>query len=100
MKPEIKVSVDWEDYDKLFVSMLVEGYETSYWAMQDYKKHLKEDPVKYGFMNEDYWNTIEVLHAFETLAKHYTARDEHLRMLADIRERLTIKANIAKGMSQ
>ena len=99
-KPEIKVTVDWDAYDKLFVDMLLEGYEATYWAMLDTKERLKEDPDKNSYLNEDYWDSVEVLHAFETLAQHYTARDEHLRMLADIRDRLKIKAKIAKGMSQ
>ena len=99
MKPEIKVSLDWDNYDKLFLDMLLEGYEATYWAMLDTKKDLNEDPVKYAYKNEDYWDSVEVLHAFETLADHYTARDDHERMLADIRDRLTIKAKIAKGMS-
>lgn len=100
MKPEIKVSMEWEDYDKLFLDMLLEGYETTYWAMLDTKKDIDKDPVKYAFKKEDYWDSVEVLHAFETLADHYTARDEHVRMLKDIRDRMNAKAKIAKGMSQ
>ena len=100
MKPEIKVSMEWEAFDKLFLDMILEGYETSYWTLLDTKKDLESDPVKYSFKNEDYWYEIKVLEAFETLADHYTARDEHVRMLADIRDRMEIKAKIAKGMSQ
>ena len=99
-KPEIKVTVDWDAYDKLFVDMLLEGYETSYWALLDTKKDLESDPVKYSFKNEDYWYEIKVLEAFETLADHYTAYDDHVPMLKDIRDRLEAKAKIAKGMSQ
>ena len=100
MKPEIKVSMEWEGYDKLFLDMLLEGYETSYWALLDTKKDLEEEPEKYSFKNEDYWYDLRILDAFELLANHYTARDEHVRMLADIRDRMEIKAKIAKGMSQ
>ena len=100
MKPEIKVSMDWEGYDKLFLDMLLEGYETSYWTLLDTKKRLEFDPKKNAYMNEDYWNTLKVLDAFEVLANHYTAREDHLRMLADIRDRMNAKAKIAKGMSQ
>ena len=99
-KPEIKVTVEWDAYDKLFLDMLLEGYELTYWNMLDTKKDLDSDPVKYSFKNEDYWYEVKVLEAFEVLADHYTARDEHLRMLKDIRDRMEIKAKIAKGMSQ
>jgi len=100
MKPEIKVTLDWDNYDKLFLDMLLEGYELTYWNMLDTKKDLEEDPVRFAFKNEDYWYDLKVLDAFETLANHYTARDEHERMLADIRDRMEAKAKIAKGMSQ
>ena len=100
MKPEIKVSMDWDNYDKLFVDMLLEGYETSYWTLLDTKKDLDSDPVKYAFKNEDYWYELKVLDAFELLANHYTAYDDHLPLLKDIRDRMEAKAKIAKGMSQ
>lgn len=100
MKPEIKISMEWEDYDKLFLDMLLEGYELTYWAMLDTKKDLESDPVKYSFKNEDYWYDMKVLDAFEVLANHYTAYDDHVPMLKAIRDRMEIKAKIAKGMSQ
>lgn len=99
MKPEIKISMEWEGYDKLFLDMLLEGYETTYWAMLDTKKDLESDPVKYSFKNEDYWYDMKVLDAFEVLANHYTAYDDHVPLLKAIRDRMDAKAKIAKGMS-
>ena len=99
-KPEIKVTVEWDAYDKLFLDMLLEGYELTYWNMLDTKKDLLKDPVKYGFKNEDYWYDLKVLDAFETLANHYTAYDDQAPLLKDIRDRMEAKAKIAKGMSQ
>lgn len=100
MKPNINVSMDWDAYDKLFLDMLLEGYELTYWNLLDIKKDLEADPVKYSFKNEDYWYDMKVLDAFEVLANHYTRYDEHVPLLKDIRDRLEAKAKIAKGMSQ
>ena len=99
MKPEIKISMEWEGYDKLFLDMLLEGYETTYWAYKDAKNDVESDPVRYAFKAEDLAASYKVLRAFETLADHYTTRDEHVRMLKDIRDRMDAKAKIAKGMS-
>jgi hypothetical protein len=100
VKSEIKIAMEWEDYDKLFLDMLLEGYETSYWSYLDSKKYVEKDPVKYAFKKEEVEDCLNVLVSFETLADHYTARDEHLPLLKDIRDRLEAKAKIAKGMSQ
>lgn len=99
MKPEIKVSLDWDTYDKLFLDMLLEGYELTYWSLLDTKKDLEEDPVKNSHKNGEYWHQLKVLDAFELLTNHYTAYD-HLPMLKAIRDRLEAKAKIAKGMSR
>ena len=100
IKPEIKVTVEWDAYDKLFLDMLLEGYELTYWNMLDTKKDLEEEPEKYSYKNEDYWYDLRILDAFELLASHYTARDDHLPMLKDIRDRLEAKTKIMKGMTQ
>ena len=99
MKPEIKIGLDWDSYDRLFLDMLLEGYELTYWNLLDTKKDLETDPVKYAFKNEDYWYDLRILDAFELLANHYTAYDDHLPLLKDIRDRMEAKAKIAKGMS-
>lgn len=99
-KPEIKVSMDWEEYDRLFLDMLLEGYETTYWAYKDAMKDYNSDPKKYDFKMEDMRDSMIVMEAFETLADHYTRYDDHLPLLKTIRDRMDIKAKIAKGMSQ
>lgn len=99
MKPEIKVSLDWDNYDKLFLDMLLEGYETTYWAYKDAKNYVESDPVRYAFKAEDVADSYKVLRAFEILAGHYTSRDDHVPLLKNIRDRMNAKAKIAKGMS-
>ena len=99
MKSEIKVSLDWDSYDKLFLDMLLEGYELTYWAYLDAKKDYDSDPKKYDFKMEDMRESMNVMKAFETLADHYTSRDDHVPLLKDIRDRMDAKAKIAKGMS-
>jgi hypothetical protein len=99
MKSEIKVSLDWDNYDKLFLDMLLEGYELTYWAYLDAKKDYDSDPKKYDFKMEDMRESMNVMKAFETLADHYTSRDDHVPLLKDIRDRMDAKAKIAKGMS-
>lgn len=97
---DIKITVDWENYDKLFLDILLEGYETSYWAYKDALNDIERDPFRYSFKEGDVKDLLKVLNAFETLADHYTRYDDHVRMLADIRDRMDAKALIAKGMSQ
>lgn len=99
MKPDIKVSLDWDNYDKLFLDMLLEGYELTYWAYKDALNDLERDPFRYSFKQEDVEESLKVLNAFETLADHYTSRDDHVPLLKDIRDRMDAKAKIAKGMS-
>jgi len=99
VKPEIKISMEWEEYDKLFLDMLLEGYETTYWAYLDAKKDYDSDPKRYDFKMEDMRDSMNVMHAFEILADHYTSRDDHVPLLKDIRDRMDAKAKIAKGMS-
>jgi hypothetical protein len=99
VKPEIKISMEWEGYDKLFLDMLLEGYETTYWAFRDAQNDIMKDPVKYDFKREDVQDSLNVLSAFEILADHYTSRDDHVPLLKDIRDRMDAKAKIAKGMS-
>lgn len=100
MKPEIKIGLDWDVYDKLFLDMLLEGYETTYWAFRDAQNDIMKDPVKYDFKREDVQDSLKVLDAFETLADHYTSYDDHVPLLKAIRDRMDAKAKIAKGMSQ
>ncbi len=99
MKPEIKIGLDWDSYDRLFLDMLLEGYELTYWAYLDAKKDYDSDPKRYDFKMEDMRESMNVMNAFETLADHYTSYDDHVPMLKAIRDRMEIKAKIAKGMS-
>ena len=69
-KPEIKVSMEWEGYDKLFLDMLLEGYETTYWAYLDALKDYNSDPKRYAFKMRDVRDSSIALKAFEIGRAH------------------------------
>lgn len=99
----LNISLDYDARDKLFLELLYEGYDISYWCYLD-TKHKIERRGKEGkaveFLFEDLEDTSEVLDAYERLARHYTSGDSYQKKLQDIRDRYEYKSLITKGMSQ
>lgn len=97
--PELKLNLEYEAQDDLFLQLIYDGYEQTYWCWKEDKRKYNSDPTRFNYILEDIVNSMRVLEAYETLAKHHTARDEHVKVLRAIRERIDYKQKIAEKMS-
>lgn len=97
---EVKIKLDYEACDKLFLDLLYEGYETCYWCYKDDLRMILKDPVKNAYKQEDVDHNETVLEAYETLARHYSSRDQDADgRLQALRDRVDVKGRIAAGMT-
>ena len=87
------VELDYDARDKLMVDMLIEDYENLYY---NYQHDLERENPNI----EDLRHNEETLDALETILDYYTPREEHLRIIDRIQNKVTIKRDIARKMSQ
>lgn len=97
----IKLKLDYEDADDLFLQMLFEGYENNYSCYKDDFRKYVSNPTKYYFLLDDITEYYpEVSRAYERLAEHYSSAKEYTaKHMQDIRDRIDMKYKIADGMS-
>lgn len=96
---ELKVDISYEEYDKVFLQILYDGYETCYSCYKEDFKKYDSDRVKYDYKWEDIQDYIDILEAYETLADHYTSRDEGKKALQKIRDKINYGSKLIEGMS-
>ena len=87
------VELDYDARDKMMVDMLIEDYENLYY---NYQHDLERENPNI----EDLRHNEETLDALETILDYYTPREEHLRIIDRIQNKVTIKRDIARKMSQ
>jgi hypothetical protein len=87
------VELDYDARDKMMVDMLIEDYENLYYNYQYDLERENTHP-------EDIRNNEETLDALECILDYYTPREEHLRIIDRIQNKVTIKRDIARKMSQ
>lgn len=98
---ELKIDVDYDARDKLFLTLLLEGYECCYWCQRDDLRSYLKDPKKNAYKLEDIEHNKDVLKAYETLARHYSSRDQDADgRLQAIRDHIDYGWRIVDGMSQ
>jgi len=95
----ITVDLDYDAVDDLFLQILYEGYESSYYCHQEDVEKLRKDPTFWAHIREDIIHNRKVLDAYDTLAKHFTVGTEGEKRLQAIRDRIDYKHKIVEGMS-
>jgi hypothetical protein len=96
---EVKINLDYNSYDELFLQMIYEGYDACYTCYKEDMGKYLSDPVRYEFKNEDIMNCEAVLDAYEVLADYYTAGDSWKKKIQEIKDRTDYKIKIMYGMS-
>lgn len=98
---EVKIKLEYEACDNLFLDLLYEGYETCYWCYKDDLRMILKDPVRYAYKQEDIDHNEGVLEAYETLARHYSSREQDAEgCLQALRDKIDYGWKIIYGMSQ
>lgn len=96
---ELKLDVSYGQADELFLNLLCNGYENTYFCYSEDLNMFAKDPIRNNYKKEDIQYNEKVLEAFEILAEHYSAHGEGQKMLDRIRDRFDAHWLIAKGMS-
>lgn len=95
----ITVDLDYEALDDLFLQILYDGYEATYFCHEEDIRKLRKDPTFWAHIREDIIHNRKVLDAYDVLAKHFTVGTEGEKRLQAIRDRIDYKYKIAEGMS-
>ncbi len=95
----MKLELSYEAADALFLEMLYNGYELTYWALRDAEEYYRKDINKNAFKLEDMRDANKALGAFEVLIDRYTAGGADQAKLKSIRDRINYKYLIKQGMS-
>lgn len=96
---KMKLTLEHEVADALFLEMLYDGYELTYWVLRDAEEYYRKDINKNAFKLEDMRDANKALAAFEVLADRYTAGGADQAKLKAIRDRINYKYLIKQGMS-
>ena len=97
---KVTIDLDYDDRDKLMVDMLIEDYETLYHNCYNDMEEYTKNPEKHHFKLEDLKNNEKTLMSIERLLDYYTAGNEHKNIIKRIIDKVRIKGDIARGMSQ
>jgi hypothetical protein len=97
---KLTVELDYDARDKLMIDMLIEDYENLYYNYKHDLETYRRNPSKYSYKLNDIRHNEETLDALETLLNYYTPREEHRAIIDRVQNKVTIKRDIARKMSQ
>ena len=96
---EIKINLEYESADSLFLTLLYEDYETLYWCYKEDLRKINEDPVRFGFKQQDILSYETDLEAYEVIADRYVVGSVNHHM-KKIRDKIDYNDKLIRGMGR